>query len=269
MAKKLALVTNDDGLSKGLLILIEAAREAGCDVAVVVPESQQSAVGKKITYHKPLKLQDISFHGHKVYLISGTPADAIAFAINKKGFLKRKPDVVVTGINSGFNVSIHSILSSGTIGAAIEGATYGIPSIAFSAMSKAKKWYLDEAWPQPAAMKKWTKYFISRTISEGLPEGCDVLNVNYPLLPAKAECSVCTPQLQHFEIEIETEKHEYAQTGYWIAGTGLAKAMRGSDARELMKNKVVVTPISLVLSEPKPLAVLGKAYQGLKLSKVR
>ncbi|MFA5105911.1 MAG: 5'/3'-nucleotidase SurE [Candidatus Micrarchaeia archaeon] len=269
MAKKLALVTNDDGLSKGLLILIEAAQAAGCDVAAVVPESQQSAVGKKITYHKPLKLQEISFHGHKIQLISGTPADAIALAINKKGFLKKKPDIVVTGINSGFNVSVHSILSSGTIGAAIEGATYGIPSIAFSAMSYAKKWYLDEAWPQPAAMKKWTKFFISRTLAGGLPEGCDVLNVNYPLQPAKAECSVCSPQLQHFDIEIEADKHKYAQTGYWIAGKGLAKSIRGRDVRELMKNKVVVTPISLILSDPKPLAVLGKEYHGLKASKLR
>ncbi|HQT45163.1 MAG TPA: 5'/3'-nucleotidase SurE, partial [Candidatus Micrarchaeota archaeon] len=242
MAKKLALITNDDGLSKGLLILIESAIAAGCNVVAVVPESQQSAVGKKITYHKPLKLQKIRFHGHDIYLISGTPADAIAVAINMKKFLPKKPDIVATGINSGFNVSIHSILSSGTVGAAIEGATYNIPSMAFSAMSKAKKWYNDDAWPQPDAMKKWTTYFISQTLKHGLPSGCDVLNVIYPLKPATATCSVCVPQLQHFAIEIEEEKRKYAQTGYWIAGKGLAKAPAGQDVGELMKNKIVVTP---------------------------
>ncbi len=269
MAKKLALVTNDDGLSKGLLILIESAIKAGCNVVAVVPESQQSAVGKKITYHKPLKIQKIKFHGHDIHLISGTPADAVAFAINMKKFMPKKPDIVVTGINSGFNVSAHSIISSGTVGAAIEGATYGIPSIAFSAMSTAKRWFSNDAWPQPDAMKKWTTYFISNTLKNGLPSGCDVLNVNFPLKPASATCSVCVPQLQHFDIEIEEDKHEYAQTGYWITGEGLAKAPKGQDVGELMKNRVVVTPISLELAMPKSISALSATYSGLKVTKLR
>ena len=264
----LILITNDDGLSKGLLLLIEAASELDDEVVTIIPASQQSAVAKKITYHKALKVNDIEFLGHKITLISGTPADAIAFAINFKGFLKKKPDIVVSGINSGYNVSIHSILSSGTVGAAIEAATYGFPAIAFSAYSKADHWYSDAAWPHPEAIKKWTKHFISTVKKNGLPKGCDVLNVNYPLNPKTAKAVVCAPQLQHFNIKISEQKHKYALTDYWITGSQLAKAKRGQDVVEMMKGNVVVTPLSVTICEKGALNAMEKRYQGVSLNKM-
>ncbi|MBM3229790.1 5'/3'-nucleotidase SurE [Candidatus Parvarchaeota archaeon] len=259
------LISNDDGLSKGLLLLIEAALENDSDVVAIVPSRQQSATSKKITYHKPLSVRQVDFHGHSVTLIDGTPADAITFAINRRGFLKKKPALAVTGINSGYNVSIHSILSSGTIGAAVEAATYGVPAIAFSAMSNVKNWASGNAWPQPDSTKKWASYFIKEALENGLPEGCDVLNVNFPTNSKKARVEVCRPQMQHFVIKIREEKHKYGLNDYKITGARLAKARRGNDVTRLVKGSVVLTPISISLVEKGAMADIERRHGGKRL----
>ena len=126
----LTLVTNDDGLfAPGIAALAEALRSLG-DVSVVAPATEQSGMGHAITFLTPLTAKEI-FDGDRSrgWAVDGSPADAVKLGISE--FCPRRPDLVVSGINSGLNAGIN-VLYSGTVAAAIEGAFFGITSIAVS-----------------------------------------------------------------------------------------------------------------------------------------
>src|SRR5690606_4526060 len=132
MTKPLILVTNDDGItSKGIRTLVNVMKEIG-EVLVVAPDSPQSGMGHAITVGESLRLEkNYIFEGITAYECSGTPADCVKMARHFVLKDKRQPDVVVSGVNHGSNTSI-SVLYSGTMSAAIEGAIEGTPSIGFS-----------------------------------------------------------------------------------------------------------------------------------------
>ena len=121
------LVTNDDGYnSEGIKVLYEVAREFG-EVTVVAPKFEQSGVSHAITLLKPLWLKEIS---PEWYCLEGTPVDCVFLALGHI-MTDRRPDLVLSGINSGPNLG-WDVVYSGTVAAAIEGALKGVPSIAFS-----------------------------------------------------------------------------------------------------------------------------------------
>ncbi|MFN9273027.1 MAG: 5'/3'-nucleotidase SurE [Planctomycetia bacterium] len=126
----LTLLTNDDGIfAPGLAALERALRRIG-DVSVVAPSTEQSGVGHAITFLTPLTAKEIFEGGRsRGWAVDGSPADAVKLGISE--FCPRRPDVVVSGINSGLNAGIN-VLYSGTVAAAIEGAFFGITSIAVS-----------------------------------------------------------------------------------------------------------------------------------------
>ena len=130
--KPLILVTNDDGISSpGIAALVEAMKEIG-EVVVIAPDRPQSGVGHAITINSTLRIHKTKFHDVAVeHSISGTPVDCVKMAVNK--ILHRKPDLCVSGVNHGSNISIN-VIYSGTMSAAIESAIEGIPSIGFSLM---------------------------------------------------------------------------------------------------------------------------------------
>jgi len=126
----LILLTNDDGIfAPGLAALEKALRRLG-DVQVVAPSTEQSGVGHAITFLTPLTAKEV-FDGdrRRGWAVDGSPADAVKLGIAE--FCPRRPDLVVSGINSGLNAGIN-VLYSGTVAAAIEGAFFGITSIAVS-----------------------------------------------------------------------------------------------------------------------------------------
>ncbi len=126
----LILATNDDGVySPGLSILARAMKELG-DVVVVAPDKEQSAVSHSLTLHRPLLVEEVM---ENVYSCNGTPTDCVHLAVN--GLLKRKPDLVVSGINKGGNLG-DDVTYSGTVSAALEAAIMGIPAIAFSMVAR-------------------------------------------------------------------------------------------------------------------------------------
>ena len=105
------LVTNDDGDSEGLRMLLEAAKKFG-DAYVLAPSRQRSAVSGALTLHKPIRLHRVE---KDFFTINGTPTDCSLFAIHSKEF--RKPSLVLSGINWGDNTGIGTLLGSGTVGA--------------------------------------------------------------------------------------------------------------------------------------------------------
>src|SRR6187455_321834 len=120
------LVTNDDGVhSPGIRLLAETLAPFG-DVTVVAPIQEASAIGHALTLRRPLRIDTIA---PNVYAIDGTPTDCVNIAITH--VLKGKPELIVSGINKGWNLG-DDITYSGTVSGALEGALLGIPSIAVS-----------------------------------------------------------------------------------------------------------------------------------------
>src|SRR5436309_959183 len=125
------LITNDDGIaSPGLQALVGAFDPVG-ETFVVAPERERSATGHAITLHKPLRAHSVAIPGSaaRAWATNGTPADCVALGILE--LLPAKPEVVLSGINVGPNVA-RDLTYSGTVSGAMEGAIFGVPSIAVS-----------------------------------------------------------------------------------------------------------------------------------------
>lgn len=124
------LLTNDDGIyAPGLAALEHELLQLG-DVCVVAPATEQSGVSHSITFLSPLICKEV-YEGQRRrgWAVEGSPADSVKIGIFE--FCPRRPDLVVSGINGGLNAGIN-VLYSGTVAAAIEGAFFGISSVAVS-----------------------------------------------------------------------------------------------------------------------------------------
>jgi 5'-nucleotidase len=120
------LVTNDDGVhSEGIHALAAALRPLG-DVLVVAPHIEASAIGHALTLRRPLRIEPLR---DGVYEVDGTPTDCVNIAISK--LYAGLPDLIVSGINKGYNLG-DDVTYSGTVSGALEGALLGVPSIAVS-----------------------------------------------------------------------------------------------------------------------------------------
>src|SRR3954467_528956 len=164
MSKPLILVSNDDGItSKGILTLVNVMKQLG-DIIVVAPDSPQSGMGHAITVGNTLRLEEnFIFEGVKAFECSGTPADCVKMARHFVMRDQRQPDVVVSGVNHGSNTSI-SVLYSGTMSAAIEGAIEGTPAIGFSLCDYSHS--ADFSHVQAYILK-----IVNQVLEKGLPKG--------------------------------------------------------------------------------------------------
>ncbi len=124
------LLTNDDGINApGLAALERELRQLG-DVSVVAPAHEQSGVSHSITFLSPLICREIFEDDHpRGWAVEGSPADCVKIGVFE--FCPKRPDLIVSGINGGLNAGIN-VLYSGTVAAAIEGAFFGITSVAVS-----------------------------------------------------------------------------------------------------------------------------------------
>ena len=128
-----ALVTNDDGIESAFLHRLVEALLPQFRVSVAAPAAEQSWTGRSMTRHGELEAIRSSSHfpdGVEAWAISGTPTDCVNIALGN--LLPEKPDIVLSGINIGFNTTESLILSSGTVAGAIEGVIWDLPAMAFS-----------------------------------------------------------------------------------------------------------------------------------------
>ncbi|MEB3851150.1 MAG: 5'/3'-nucleotidase SurE [Desulfurococcales archaeon] len=169
------LVANDDSyLSKGLYLLYEAVRGLG-EARIYSTLWPRSAVGHTVSFNKPLRMTLIKHMGYDVYVVDGSPVDALHLAVAAHGF---QPDLVVSGVNVGENLSMQHILYSGTIAVAVEAALMGIPAAAFSADV-----HLWEEFEDPRLsrlVRAVASSIAGHLLERGLPEGVDLLSVNFP-----------------------------------------------------------------------------------------
>src|SRR4051794_41354910 len=140
------LETNDDGYrATGIRRLGEALRPLG-DVTIVAPFEEASAIGHALTLRRPLRLENIS---EGIYAVDGTPTDCVNIAVTQ--IFKGLPDLVVSGINKGWNLG-DDVTYSGTVAGALEGALLGIPSIGVSLRPTRGDYHLPPAPRAPAGM---------------------------------------------------------------------------------------------------------------------
>lgn len=169
--RPLILLTNDDGIyAPGILTLCKAMEEADLgDLIVVAPASEKSGIGAAITWDRPMHVQKIDWENKtEAWSVDGTPADCVK--MGERVILKRKPDLIVAGINAGSNAG-RNVLHSGTIGAVIEGAMRGIAGIAFSCENGKK--------PNYHVAEKYIGEVVRYHLENPLPAG-SILNVNFP-----------------------------------------------------------------------------------------
>ena len=178
------LISNDDGVAAPGILAAKQAVEDLANVCVVAPDKNNSSVGRRITLFKHLKLESFELDdGSMAYSVSGSPADAVIAGANY--VMDEKPDLVITGINAGVNISC-DITSSGTVCAALEAVSLGIPAIAASLFMDPKtsykqdengEWYLDYDF---TLAKKVLRELVEKIIDKGFPEGVDLFNLNVP-----------------------------------------------------------------------------------------
>ncbi len=236
------LLTNDDGpFSPGLWILYEAIKDLG-DVYVVVPETPKSATGLGLTLHKPLRMNKLRLSGRTAYVVSGTPSDVIYVAMNT---VVGKPDLVVSGINVGDNLSIQVILSSGTVGAVLQAAIEGIPGIAFSAAVAGPEEMEEESYREH--LLNLTREIVKAVLERGMPSGVDVLNVNFPGVLAR-DIVVVRAARKRFSTSIVKRRDPRGVPYYWLYGQPV-EAEPGTDVHTVLEEgKAAVTPLSLPVS---------------------
>lgn len=257
MAKPLILVSNDDGITApGIHTLVKVAKKIG-DVVVVAPDSPQSGMGHAITIGNTLRLdKSIALEDLDVeaYECSGTPADCVKLA--KFHVLKdRRPDLVVSGINHGSNSSI-SVLYSGTMSAAIEGAIEGFPSIGFSLCD-----YGHDA--DFSHTEEFVEQIIRQAIENGIPENV-ALNVNFPKKNAEKikGIKICRQAHAKWQEEFDERLDPNNRRYFWMTGS-FVNFDKGEDTDEwaLVNNYVSVVPCQFDMTAHYAVARLNNEWE--------
>ena len=235
--KPLILVTNDDGINApGIRFLIDIMNDFG-DVVVVAPDSPQSGMGHAITINNTLYCEPIVINKNEPqseYSCSGTPADCVKIAVNE--ILKRKPDLCVSGINHGSNSSIN-VIYSGTMSAAVEAGTQGIPAIGFSLLD----YSLDADFTHS---REFVKRITLECLDNGVPKGV-VLNVNIPKISnTKLKgIKICRQANGVWEEKFDKRTNPLGREYYWLSGK-FVNNDQGEDTDEwaLENGYVSITP---------------------------
>jgi 5'-nucleotidase len=232
------LIANDDGyLAPGLQALVDACAGLG-ELDVVAPEQNASGTSNSLTLNRPLSAFR-SANGFRY--LNGTPSDCVHVALT--GLLEQRPDLVVSGINNGANMG-DDTLYSGTVAAAMEGFLFGIPSIAFSQVSK--------GWAHLDAAGRVARAVIERVIAEPPSEGAWLLNVNIPNRPDAAELPREVTRLgrRHASEAVIRQTNPRGEPIYWIGAAGDAReAGEGTDFYAAASGRVSITPLQVDLTD--------------------
>jgi 5'-nucleotidase len=239
------LLTNDDGVSSiGLWAAYEALKPIA-DVTVVAPATQQSAVGRSISIFEPLRAtRQVVMNGENVWAVAGKPTDAVIIGLYS---LNLKPALVVSGINIGENLSTESIMTSGTVGAALEASNQGTKAIAFSLQVEDQGDKFDDPRYHSQnfdAAKKVVRDMVERILLHGFCPNTDVINVN---IPSQVKGGYEVTRLAHklFHTGVEKRLDPRGRPYFWINGPLVEDAEEGTDVHAIRKGNISVTPITL------------------------
>jgi len=253
--KKLIFITNDDGVTApGILFLSKIAKQFG-EVVVIAPDKPQSGMGHAITINATLRIEKSNFHNvSKEYSSSGTPVDCVKLAVNK--FLDRKPDLVLSGINHGSNLSIN-VIYSGTMSAALEGAIEGIPSVGFSLCD----YSIDADFTH---CENVVKEIIEKMLAQKFAETV-CLNVNIPKLKADEikGVKVCRGAKGNWIEEFDERFDPSGKPYYWLTGKFI-NFEEGNEETDLYLNKqgyVTIVPVDFDMTNHKQVPHFKKIFE--------
>lgn len=231
------LLSNDDGiLAHGIEVLEDVCREVG-SVTVVAPDREQSASSHALTMFRPLRVEQ---RGDRRYQVDGTPTDCVLLALGV--LFEDPPDFVFSGVNHGTNMG-EDVLYSGTVAAAMEGLSAGIPGMAFSF-----------AGPDISLLdtqRVWIKRLVSGVFSvDHFPEET-LLNINLPPLPGDEirGIKVTTLGRRVYSDSLTMMKDPWGRDTYWIGGgTSSWSGGDDSDFRAVRDGYISVTPLHVDLT---------------------
>lgn len=244
------LLCNDDGVkSSGILAANEAVKDLG-NTTIVAPSVQQSGIGHALTLFEPIRINKEKLINGKIgYSVSGTPTDSLIVGVFE--ILNKKPDLVISGINIGYNLGKAELTTSGTLGAAIESASYGIPTIAVSQAvtnesTKFENGHVNINFDFTIKiLRKLSKYVLDN----GLPDGVDLINLNVPSNPKSDEVKIARLTERMFIPEVETRYDPRGKPYYWIDGIVTDNDEKGTDGYYVKnKNITTITPVSIDLT---------------------
>lgn len=260
MKDKLILLTNDDGIkSLGLNSLRKVLRSIA-QVACFAPSEPSSAVSKALTFHKPIRFFTFSFDDDTTgYSTTGSPADNVLVGLH---VLKKRPDLVVSGINYGDNSSTHSILTSGTCAAAFEAAFNNVPAIAFSADLADDAQLIVQKGINFEQMAKISKKIVEIVLECEWPKDLAFLNVNYPTeITKKTNIYVTKPTIYKYDNYMVEKEDPRGLPYLWLWGEKKKVFPENTDSWAVVHKKgISISPIGFNLHE--------KTDQSLKLVKV-
>lgn len=265
MKKYKILITNDDGIdSPGLKAAVEAVLDLG-EVYVIAPTSQQTATGRGLTGDKGSKLQSTEFVvqgvGLQAYHCDCSPALIVKHSL-RTIFVDEAPDLLISGINYGENLG-SGITGSGTVGAALESASLGIPSIAISKQTDVSSHhtYTEQNW---AVTAHFLRYFSKVLLDGKVMNDVDVLKIDVPEratrdtqwnLTKVAKCGYYYKDLDN------PSKDSRLNEGETKIALNEDKLERNSDIHTFaIQGLVSVAPISVNLSSRVNLDELKKLY---------
>ena len=259
------LITNDDGYSAdGIKILYEIAKSYTSDVWIVAPEYEKSGASHALTFIKDLTLKK---QDENIYSVNGTPSDCVVIALENV-LQDKRPDILLSGINSGVNVA-EDVTYSGTIAAAMEGVIRRVPSIAISQNYDLGK-KNEISWDV-------SKAFLDKVLDSVSATGWDfnsLLNVNFP------QCNVnevngieVTSQGNRetddlvlwkkennlFRIGLQRRLGESSKPKNNILNKPIDGVM--TDVVALTSNKISITPLHLDLTHAASIEMLRKSLK--------
>ena len=251
--ERVIFLTNDDSYrSKGFAAAIEIARQFGRVIAIA-PDTTQSGMSQAITIYNPLYLRKVrEEEGVLVYSLNGTPVDCVKMAFDHF-FHDEKIDLVISGINHGSNAAVN-VLYSGTMGAAIEAAFYGIPSIGLSLTDHD----LDADFE--GAIEYGSK-IVESVLNGDIPTPL-CLNVNVPNIPCAdikgIRLSRQTGGYWREEFYKRTDPH--GRDYFWLTGAFSNAEPEAEDTDEwaLANGYVAVVPVQVDLTAYKQMEQLQK-----------
>ena len=236
--RPLILVTNDDGIhARGIIVLAEALLALG-DVVVVAPDRNNSGASHKISLQNPLRSIEIR---PGWWQSEGSPADCVYLAVNDH--LPRRPDLCVSGINSGPNLSF-DVHYSGTVGAAFEAALLGVKALAISLCDVSEAGYIHSA--------KFAVELAARVLQDGLPSDT-ILNVNVPGgQPADYQFTFLGHRL--FKHQVHRRDDPRGAPYFWVGGVpSRPDTIAGSDCTAIEQGLISVTPLTVDITNARAL----------------
>lgn len=236
--RPLILVTNDDGvMAPGLRALAEAADGVG-DVVVLAPDRNRSGVSHMISLLRPLRAHAVR---ERWWMVDGSPADCVYLGVHE--LLPRKPDLVLSGVNAGPNMSF-DVHYSGTVGAAMEGTLLGVRSVAVSLVD-----------PQRGSYELAARFAceVARRILDDANPVNTTFNINVPGgAPNRWQLTFLGHRL--FKHSVHRRDDPRGGTYYWIGGTPAdPHDLPGSDCNAVAEGIISLTPLAVDITSGRQL----------------